>query len=141
MTDSQQLDPNNPSVYCSMGYYHYRRGSLQKARVEFEKVVKMVPKVKGAVVGEDQERAQSLRTYAARALTKIADVLDFEVWLDSGERIDSSRRSGPLHYLHGKQNFFSGLDEAMVGCEVGHERSFIVPAQEGYGAQRPDRRC
>lgn len=55
-----------------------------------------------------------------------------------GEVIDSSMHSHPLEYLHGARNIVVGLENALVGAQVGERKRVKVAPEEGYGLARPD---
>ncbi len=52
---------------------------------------------------------------------------------DSGEVLDSSEGREPLAYLHGFNNIITGLEEALIGKEVGAKLNVIVEPGDGYG--------
>lgn len=59
--------------------------------------------------------------------------LDFTLWDDAGEVIDSSEGSEPLEYLHGHLNLVPGLEKALDGKVVGDGFKITVPAAEAFG--------
>ena len=58
---------------------------------------------------------------------------------DSGEVIDSSEYSEPMHYLHGAQNIIPGLEKALDGKQVGDEIEATIESAEAYGEYSEDR--
>ena len=52
---------------------------------------------------------------------------------DDGETIDSSEGGDPLSYISGAGNIIAGLDNALLGCEVGDKRTVTVQPQDAYG--------
>lgn len=54
-----------------------------------------------------------------------------------GTELDSSKDKEPLAYLAGKGFLVPGLEEALMGHEVGEQFSVEVPADKAYG-QRDD---
>jgi FKBP-type peptidyl-prolyl cis-trans isomerase SlyD len=52
---------------------------------------------------------------------------------DEGQVIDTSAGGEPLVYLHGAQNIIPGLENALVGKQVGDKLKVDVLASEGYG--------
>jgi FKBP-type peptidyl-prolyl cis-trans isomerase SlyD len=52
---------------------------------------------------------------------------------NSGQVLDSSEGSDPLHYLHGFGNIISGLEEALNGKTKGEKISVSIPPEKAYG--------
>lgn len=52
---------------------------------------------------------------------------------NEGAVIDSSIGDEPLSYLSGTGNIIPGLDEALMGCEVGDQKKVTVDPAHGYG--------
>lgn len=52
---------------------------------------------------------------------------------DDGNTLDSSIGGEPLVYLHGAQNIIPGLENALVGKQVGDKLDVRVEPAEGYG--------
>ncbi|WP_239987117.1 peptidylprolyl isomerase [Agitococcus lubricus] len=57
---------------------------------------------------------------------------------DEGQVIDTSAGGAPLVYLHGAQNIIPGLENALVGKQIGDKLKVTVAAGEGYGEYRAD---
>ena len=57
---------------------------------------------------------------------------------DEGQVIDTSAGGEPLVYLHGAQNIIPGLENALVGKQVGDKLTVNVVAADGYGEYNPD---
>lgn len=57
---------------------------------------------------------------------------------DEGQLIDTSEGGAPLVYLHGAQNIIPGLENALVGKQVGDKLKVSVEPTEGYGEYNPD---
>lgn len=57
----------------------------------------------------------------------------------SNELIDSSEGAAPLVYLHGYQNIIPGLEQALVGKQVGDELEVNIAAQDAYGDYSEER--
>jgi FKBP-type peptidyl-prolyl cis-trans isomerase SlyD len=51
----------------------------------------------------------------------------------SGEELESSRDGEPTRYLHGKNNIIRGLEDALVGLEVGATVNVTLPPEKAYG--------
>jgi FKBP-type peptidyl-prolyl cis-trans isomerase SlyD len=52
---------------------------------------------------------------------------------DAGEVIDASEAGHPLIYLHGAENIVRGLEQQLLGLEVGATCKAVVSAEDGYG--------
>jgi FKBP-type peptidyl-prolyl cis-trans isomerase 2 len=53
--------------------------------------------------------------------------------LEDGTVFDSSEDSAPLELKVGDGEFLKGLEEGVIGMEVGDEKTINIPAEEGYG--------
>lgn len=58
--------------------------------------------------------------------------------LDDGTVFDSSRERDPLEFTVGAGMVIPGFDEAVVGMEVGDEKTAEIPSDEAYGPHRED---
>ncbi|MEY4768164.1 MAG: hypothetical protein RL637_803 [Pseudomonadota bacterium] len=56
----------------------------------------------------------------------------------AGEQLDSSIGQQPLVYLHGRGNIIPGLEQALMGREVGDKFIVTIPAAEAYGVYQAD---
>lgn len=59
--------------------------------------------------------------------------LDYEILLDSGEQVDSSRAHGPLRLRVGEWTALPGLGEKLVGLQAGDERLIRLAPWEAFG--------
>lgn len=59
--------------------------------------------------------------------------LDYEILLDSGEQVDSSRAHGPLRLRVGEWTALPGLGEKLVGLYTGEERLIRLAPREAFG--------
>lgn len=59
--------------------------------------------------------------------------LDYEILLDSGEQVDSSRAHGPLRLRVGEWTALPGLGEKLVGLHTGEERLIRLAPREAFG--------
>ncbi len=59
-------------------------------------------------------------------------MIEYVLKNEHGEQIDASNGS-PLSYLHGHQNLIQGLEESLLGKQVGDEFTTTVPAEKAYG--------
>ena len=64
--------------------------------------------------------------------------LDFTLWDDQGEVIDTSEGGEPMAYLHGHLNLVPGLEKALEGKVVGDTFKITVPADEAFGPRDED---
>ena len=55
---------------------------------------------------------------------------------DEGKVLDKSQAGEPLPYLHGAGNIVPGLENALVGLNVGDTFDVTVPPAEAYGEKR-----
>jgi FKBP-type peptidyl-prolyl cis-trans isomerase SlyD len=73
--------------------------------------------------------ADATPTVAADKVVSIQYVLTG----DDGSELDRSEDGEPLEYLHGHHNIVPGLEEALVGKDVGAKLTVRVPPEKGYG--------
>jgi len=59
--------------------------------------------------------------------------IQYTVLDDQGQIIDTSDGGEPLVFLCGAQNIIPGLEEALIGKNVGDELKVNVPAAKAYG--------
>ena len=57
---------------------------------------------------------------------------------DEGVQLDSSVRSEPLGYVHGRGYLISGLENLLAGHEPGDKFSAHIEPKDGYGEYRPE---
>lgn len=62
--------------------------------------------------------------------------IDYVLTNPEGDELDRSVGDKPLIYLHGSGNIVAGLEEALVGKQVGDSLQVKVPPQKGYGAKQ-----
>lgn len=58
--------------------------------------------------------------------------------LDDGTQFDSSSGRDPLEFRIGDGQVIPGFETGVVGLAVGDSKTFTIPAEEAYGAHRPD---
>jgi FKBP-type peptidyl-prolyl cis-trans isomerase SlyD len=51
----------------------------------------------------------------------------------AGEVLDHSEEDSPLHYLHGHNNIIPGLENEMVGKQVGDTFTAVISPDQAYG--------
>ena len=64
--------------------------------------------------------------------------LEYTVRLASGELVDSTSGCGAIAVLHGAGQLFPALEDRIVGMRAGETRELRIPADEAYGAWRPE---
>ena len=67
--------------------------------------------------------------------------VDYEGSLDDGSVFDSSKHgdhSHPLEFEVGSGNVIKGFDDAVIGMQVGEEKTFVPEAGDAYGSRRDE---
>jgi FKBP-type peptidyl-prolyl cis-trans isomerase 2 len=64
--------------------------------------------------------------------------LEYTVRLGSGALVDSTGGCGPISVLCGAGQLFPALEERLAGMRPGETRELRIPADQAYGAWRPD---
>lgn len=59
--------------------------------------------------------------------------LDFEITDGDGAVLDTSKGAGPMRYLHGAGQLLPALEEAVIGLELGEQKSVEIPCKEAFG--------
>ncbi len=54
---------------------------------------------------------------------------------NSGDLLDSSEGQEPLAYIHGHGNIISGLEDALLGKDVGAKFDVKIPPKDAYGTR------
>ncbi|MCC6767239.1 MAG: peptidylprolyl isomerase [Deltaproteobacteria bacterium] len=75
------------------------------------------------------------------ALRVVADTvvtIEYRATLTNGELVDSTERCGPVTYLHGNEQIFPALEQAVEGLVAGEERRLTLSPNESYGEHRSD---
>lgn len=57
--------------------------------------------------------------------------------LSDGSVFDSSRDSSPIGFTLGTGQVIPGFDNAVIGMEIGEEKTFTIPSAEAYGEHDP----
>ncbi len=65
--------------------------------------------------------------------------LEYTLFLESGELIDSSKPGRPLVFTYGGSQIIPGLERQLDGLEAGDEKEVRVSPDEGYGDIDPDK--
>ena len=63
---------------------------------------------------------------------------DYRFTDESGELVDSSERSGPMIYLHGRANVLPAIEAALAGQNAGYRISLTLQPEQAFGAHRPE---
>lgn len=61
---------------------------------------------------------------------------DYRLADETGETLDDSVRSGPMHYLHGHRQILPALERALDGSRAGDTLTVELAPEEGYGARQ-----
>lgn len=62
----------------------------------------------------------------------------YEIIDANGNKVESSRERDPVLALQGRGNVVHGVDEALLGREVGERFEVTVPPEKAYGIRRAD---
>jgi FKBP-type peptidyl-prolyl cis-trans isomerase 2 len=58
--------------------------------------------------------------------------------LDNGEVFDSTQNREPLQFVIGGGQVFKGLEDGVVGMEVGESKQIHIKANEAFGKKKPE---
>jgi peptidylprolyl isomerase len=64
--------------------------------------------------------------------------VDIDVFLESGTNFVSSRDNEPVEFTIGKGEVISGFENAVIGMEVGEEKTVKVPPEEAFGERQEE---
>ena len=64
--------------------------------------------------------------------------IEYTVRLANGALVDSTAACGPIAVLQGAGQLFPALEERIAGMRAGETRELRIPADEAYGAWRPE---
>jgi FKBP-type peptidyl-prolyl cis-trans isomerase 2 len=73
-----------------------------------------------------------------RVATDTVVTIEYRASLTNGDLVDSTERCGPVTYLHGNEQIFPALEQAVDGLLPGEERRLALSPKESYGEHRPD---
>lgn len=65
-------------------------------------------------------------------------IINYILMDENNNVIESSYNSEPLRFRVGAGEVISGLDEGIIGMEVGEEREIIIPPEKAYGYRRDE---
>ena len=77
--------------------------------------------------------SEGLRVAADTVVT-----IEYRATLTNGDLVDSTERCGPVTYLHGNEQIFPALEQAVDGLVPGEERTLSLSPRESYGEVRSD---
>jgi len=63
---------------------------------------------------------------------------DYELTLDSGEKVDSTSDRQPLGFIAGYGQIIPGLEKGMMGMKVGDSSKISVAPEDAYGPAKPE---
>jgi len=64
--------------------------------------------------------------------------MDYSLYLDSGELVDSTEGRDPIEFICGKGHIMPALEKELIGMEVGDQKEITLSPEEGYGEIDPD---
>jgi len=64
--------------------------------------------------------------------------VDIDVFLENGTKFVSSGDDEPLEFTIGKGEVISGFENAVIGMEVGEEKTVKVPPEESFGQRHEE---
>ena len=64
--------------------------------------------------------------------------IEYNMTLDNGELIDTTKDTTPLTYTQGKGEIIAGLEKKLLDMDKGETFEIAVPAAEGFGESDPD---
>ena len=75
---------------------------------------------------------------ALRVATDRVVTIEYSARLTNGDLIDSTERCGPVTYLHGNEQIFPQLEQAVEGLAPGEEKHVALSPRETYGEHRAE---
>lgn len=64
--------------------------------------------------------------------------LHFALKLENGELIDSNFASEPATFVFGDGNLLPGFEQALIGLQVGDEKTLSIPPEKAFGLPNPN---
>ena len=64
--------------------------------------------------------------------------LHFSIHLESGEEVDTTRRSKPATFNVGDGNLPDGFERALFGLRAGDDERIAIPPVQGFGLRRKE---
>lgn len=63
--------------------------------------------------------------------------LHFSITLPSGELVDSTFDEEPATFTVGDGNLLAGFEERVIGLKAGHQETFTISPEKGFGQHNP----
>ncbi len=73
-----------------------------------------------------------------RVAPDVVVTIEYRATLTNGDLVDSTERCGPVTYLHGNEQIFPALEQAVDGLLPGEERRLTLSPKDSYGEHRPE---
>lgn len=73
-----------------------------------------------------------------RVATDTVVTIEYRASLSDGALVDSTDPCGPVTYLHGNEQIFPALEQAVDGLAPGEERRVTLSPRESYGEHRSE---
>lgn len=64
--------------------------------------------------------------------------VEYSITLEDGTVVESNVDKDPLVYVHGENQLFPILEQALAGLKVNDTKTVILPAEDGFGAVNSD---
>lgn len=64
--------------------------------------------------------------------------ITFQGVLEDGSVFDESDEADPLVFVLGENEVLPGLELAVEGMQVGDQKTFTIPPEQGYGVRQPN---
>lgn len=64
--------------------------------------------------------------------------LHFALYLESGEEIDTTRRSDPAMFIVGDGNLLPGFEAAILGMRAGDDAQILIEPEDAFGPHREE---
>jgi FKBP-type peptidyl-prolyl cis-trans isomerase SlpA len=87
--------------------------------------------------------SDSVRELIARASDRLIDrqcrvTLHFAVLLETGEEVDTTRRSKPATFDMGDGSVLPGFESVLIGMKAGDDAQILIEAADAFGARNED---
>ncbi len=73
-----------------------------------------------------------------RVATDTVVTIEYRASLTNGDLVDSTEHCGPVTYLHGNEQIYPALEEAVDGLVAGDERRVSLAPSQSYGEHRAE---
>src|SRR5262245_17549533 len=61
--------------------------------------------------------------------------VEYELKIKGGEVIESSKKNGPITYVHGEGRMLPGLEKELEGMGIGDEKQGLIKARDAFGTE------